>query len=569
MIRLDTVNRSLTLFLGGAQVTAPLQIVVSYSDQTSATYLGSTQLANSNGTTAVTICSAPVASVIRDIDMVTVLNTDSATQTVTIQLLDTATTYKIITVTLLVGDKLTYTHGSAWQVVNNAGNIKYSVLSSSGVDSFSGGSTGLTPATATTGVVTLGGTLAVASGGTGTATPALVAGTNVTITGSWPNQTVNATSSGTVTSVTGTSPISSSGGATPAISLDASYGDTQNPYASKTANYVLAAPNGAAGVPTFRAIVAADIPTLNQNTTGNATTATTATNIAGGTNLQIPFNTGSGATSFIAAPTITSTYLQYNGTGFTWAAAAGLGTVTSVAATVPSFLSISGSPITTAGTLAISYSGTALPIANGGTGQTTAGAAFNALSPITTTGDLILGNGANSATRLGIGTNGYVLTSNGTTASWAAAGSAGKVLQVVSTTNTSFFTTTSASFTDITGLSVSITPTLSTSKVLVICNVPYGASVDAVIQLVRNSTAVGNGTAGSTNGINDIYGGGDGQYSAYQTAFNFLDSPATTSATTYKIQILATGSGTAYVNRRRQDTTFGGQSTITVMEIAA
>ena len=42
MIRLDTVNRSLTLFLGGAQVTAPLQIVVSYSDQTSSTYLGST-----------------------------------------------------------------------------------------------------------------------------------------------------------------------------------------------------------------------------------------------------------------------------------------------------------------------------------------------------------------------------------------------------------------------------------------------------------------------------------------------------------------------------------------------
>lgn len=61
-----------------------------------------------------------------------------------------------------------------------------------------------------------------------------------------------------------------------------------------------------------------------------------------------------------------------------------------------------------------------LPIANGGTGQTTASAAFNALSPITTTGDLIIGNGTNSATRLAIGNNGYVLTSNGTTASWAA-----------------------------------------------------------------------------------------------------------------------------------------------------
>jgi hypothetical protein len=66
-----------------------------------------------------------------------------------------------------------------------------------------------------------------------------------------------------------------------------------------------------------------------------------------------------------------------------------------------------------------------LPIANGGTGQTTAGTAFNALSPITTTGDLIVGNGTNSATRLGIGTNGYVLTSNGTTATWSAASSSG------------------------------------------------------------------------------------------------------------------------------------------------
>lgn len=79
---------------------------------------------------------------------------------------------------------------------------------------------------------------------------------------------------GTVTSVTGTSPVVSSGGNTPAISLASGYGDTQNPYASKTANFFLAAPNGTAGVPSFRAIVAADIPTLNQNTTGTATNAT-------------------------------------------------------------------------------------------------------------------------------------------------------------------------------------------------------------------------------------------------------------------------------------------------------
>jgi hypothetical protein len=71
------------------------------------------------------------------------------------------------------------------------------------------------------------------------------------------------------------------------------------------------------------------------------------------------------------------------------------GTVTSVAATVPSFLSVSGSPITTSGTLAISYSGTALPLANGGTGATTAQAAMNALAQAVTSGSYLRGNGTN------------------------------------------------------------------------------------------------------------------------------------------------------------------------------
>jgi hypothetical protein len=149
----------------------------------------------------------------------------------------------------------------------------------SGVSTFSAGSTGFTPSTATTGAVTLAGTLAVASGGTGTATPSLVAGTNVTITGTWPNQTINSSNSG--------------------------------------------------------------------------------------------------------------------------------GTVTSVAATVPSFLSITGSPITSSGTLAITYSGTALPIANGGTGQTTANTAFNALAPSQTSN------------------SGKYLTTNGTDTSWATVASGG------------------------------------------------------------------------------------------------------------------------------------------------
>lgn len=107
-------------------------------------------------------------------------------------------------------------------------------------------------------------------------TVSLTGSGTTTISGTYPNFTVSSADqyTGTVTSVTGTSPVASSGGNTPTISLASGYGDTQNPYASKTANYFLASPNGSAGVPTFRAIVASDIPTLNQSTTGNAATAT-------------------------------------------------------------------------------------------------------------------------------------------------------------------------------------------------------------------------------------------------------------------------------------------------------
>jgi hypothetical protein len=128
-------------------------------------------------------------------------------------------------------------------------------------------------------------------------------------TGATPTWTTPTT--GTVTSVTGTSPVASSGGATPAISLASGYGDTLNPYASKIANFVLAAPNGSAGVPTFRAIVAADIPTLNQNTTGTASNVTGTVAIANGgsgqTTAQLAINAFAGAVT-------SGSYLRGNGT---------------------------------------------------------------------------------------------------------------------------------------------------------------------------------------------------------------------------------------------------------------
>jgi hypothetical protein len=448
---------------------------------------------------------------------------------------------------------------------------------------------------------------------------------------------LNATDVGAVSSVSGTAPVSvATGTTTPVVSLATAYGDTQNPYASKTANYVLASPNGSAGVPTFRALVAADLPSLSgsyipytgassaidlnaqtvtniahlgintttvptilmrafgdnnsgsriavrgyssnassssmrvtkfrgtyaapqapqsgdslgkfelagygttssegypqasyegvateawgatargtkalfkvtPNTTTTQVTALTidqdstatfastvtangvlltgntgtVTSVAAtaGTGISVtgsPITTsgtlnitntapdqtvvltaGTGISTSGTYPnfTITNTSPSSGGTvtsvtgtapvvssggntpAISMAAAntttngyltstdwntfngKGSGSVTSVSLTAPSIFTVTGSPVTSSGTLALTYSGTALPILNGGTGQTTASAAFNALSPITTTGDLILGNGTNSATRLGIGANTYVLTSNGTTASWAA-----------------------------------------------------------------------------------------------------------------------------------------------------
>jgi hypothetical protein len=255
------------------------------------------------------------------------------------------------------------------------------------------------------------GTVAVVNGGTGQTTytdgqllignstgntltkATLTAGSGISITNGSGSISIAATGGGGgVTSVTGTSPVISSGGTTPAISLDTAYGDTLNPYASKTANYVLAAPNGTAGVPTFRAIATADIPTLNQNTTGTSANVTgTIAIINGGTGQT----TRQAAMDALAGAVTSGSYLRGDGTDVVMS--------TIQVADVPTLnQNTSGTASNVTGTVAV---------ANGGTGSATL-----------TANNVLLGNGTSALQAIAPGTSGNVLTSNGTTWSSAAAG---------------------------------------------------------------------------------------------------------------------------------------------------
>lgn len=153
----------------------------------------------------------------------------------------------------------------------------------------------------------------------------------------------------------------------------------------------------------------------------------------------------------------------------------------------------------------------------------------------------------------------------------------GAVLQVVQATTDTQQSTSSTSFVDITGLSASITPTSSTNKILIRYRVS-GSNNSAnnmnAFQILRDSTAVGNGAQGASRV--KCHSVVRGQYSDgnpwWTTAGEYLDSPATTSAITYKIQYKV-DSATCYVNRDPSNGDSGNYpsplSEITLMEIAA
>lgn len=156
-------------------------------------------------------------------------------------------------------------------------------------------------------------------------------------------------------------------------------------------------------------------------------------------------------------------------------------------------------------------------------------------------GDLISATAADTPARLAVGANGTVLTADSAQATglkWVTPASGGKVLQVVSATYSTSTTIASTSFVD-SGLSATITPTLNTSKILVMISQPFNLSrnsdqIGAAFKLIRTSTDI---LTADGEGIYTYVGtGANAAYLSFYNAISYLDSPATTSATTYKTQ---------------------------------
>jgi hypothetical protein len=189
-------------------------------------------------------------------------------------------------------------------------------------------------------------------------------------------------------------------------------------------------------------------------------------------------------------------------------------------------------------------------------------------------GDLLVGGTSDIFEALPIGAAGTVLTSDGDTAAWTAPAGGGKLLQVVSATTSTQTVISTTSFTDTT-LTATITPSSATSKIYVIYSQQYrydyyaGGDQASGLKLIRASTTIQSygatnrlGAAGSQ--LQSALGGGSVRV---VVGGNFLDSPATTSATTYKIQLApytVSNSGAIIANEDA-----GSISVITLMEIGA
>jgi hypothetical protein len=186
---------------------------------------------------------------------------------------------------------------------------------------------------------------------------------------------------------------------------------------------------------------------------------------------------------------------------------------------------------------------------------------------LTTTGDTYYASAAGTPARLGVGTTGQVMTVASGVPSWATPAGGGKVLQVVQATKTAETSTTSTTLAD-SGLSVSITPSSATSKILVIATMngvlKDAGNVGNGMRIVLNRDSTKLSSAGELIAWDLV----NQRASVGTVEIVYLDSPASTSALTYKTQWASAVSGQiSYFNH--YNTNNETMSTITAMEIGA
>ena len=169
-------------------------------------------------------------------------------------------------------------------------------------------------------------------------------------------------------------------------------------------------------------------------------------------------------------------------------------------------------------------------------------------------------------------TSEFLQTNGSGTLTWAEAGGGGKVGQMISTQLASEQSTTSTSFVPITGVTNTITPTATSSKIWIQGTLLWGRSTNNTMwmQMFRGSTLINEQTFATGSNTDSFYASGtnSGYYVLRQAPFSFLDSPSTTSATTYTIKWRVDGN-TIWLNRIGADTNQGGTSQLNTLEILA
>ena len=151
----------------------------------------------------------------------------------------------------------------------------------------------------------------------------------------------------------------------------------------------------------------------------------------------------------------------------------------------------------------------------------------------------------------------------------------GGIVQIVQSIKTDTFTSNvNSTWTDITNMTVTITPKFNTSKILISVNmgISNGSAELHVLRLLRDSTVIGASTGGTYNGFalvdSESIGGVKARYIGHVKA-EILDSPSTTSATTYKVQFWKNGGNNMHINRRAHNDSSQYSSTITAYEVSA